>query len=459
MWPTDDSLKLLLLGLLPLAHVAYMVWRHGLGEATSLGCLGVLFTWIGFHLSPWIFYFTGEWDDWVLCEEYIDQGLLFTTAAMLVFSLGYQCAMWKWRGHTFPFDSRALQLREIRVWWLMALLAVVWVLFVVRIGGITNIWRSDVTREQMGQGSWTVYTSASSLYHIAGVVYPIVASILALATSLYMLQEGSWGRLKPFLIGLFFLVAILLPSAWGFRRTTGQEFLILGLLALKLKGKRALPLTIACCLVILWLGNVGMNYRSVYYPGLGNFAEAIMGDREGEIIEKRRHILAGQTNPLDFMPSWTRKTSLAESRNREFHNDAFKVLWNLHPIPSTFLPSKEIGPSLSEVMNTYGSHGITTPALGELYYAMGYWGLMLVGSVGVLYGWCECRIRKTPTMVNFICFLLFMLSFPVGIHQGIRAMSRPIWYAIMLLFFVALRNPERAALSTHTLIRYRRKAS
>lgn len=57
------SLALLIIGIIPLIYVAILIRRYGIPEALSLRPVGVVFIWIGYHLSPWLYFATGQtWD-------------------------------------------------------------------------------------------------------------------------------------------------------------------------------------------------------------------------------------------------------------------------------------------------------------------------------------------------------------------------------------------------------------
>ena len=90
MWPSDNTVYLLIFGLIPLAYVILLVKKNGYQELSSLRFSGILLIWVGYQLSPWISYFTNEaWDNYLLVLDYVDVAILFSSIAMIAFLWGY----------------------------------------------------------------------------------------------------------------------------------------------------------------------------------------------------------------------------------------------------------------------------------------------------------------------------------------------------------------------------------
>lgn len=430
MWPTEHSLLLLLIGLLPLAYVVYVVFRRGLAELMSLGCLGVLFMWCGYHLSPWLYFWSGEWTSTILIEAFIDDGLFFSTFCMLTFVAGYEYSMKKHRNVRVADMEMIHLLPAVRIKWLLALVLLTAVMFVIRAEGFSEAWQSSVAR---GVRNWReIDTLGDRLCQINAVLYPVAALCLSLTVAIYILQSRPCDIFKRYALGLSCLVVAMLEGVWSFSRDAGSPLLIFAFVALKLQGHRAIPLALACIISILWLGGIGRNYRQTYYPGLGNFLSATVYGTPEEISDGSDPIVTANINPLSAIDAWTLKASLVETDRAEGWNDAMLLTWNLHPFPSLIVPTAQIGQDLTEVMGTVGFSGVTTPALAELYYAFGWYGFLLMFPVGMVYAWFDGMLRREPSVIAFICLVLCFASFPVGLHNGVRAMSRLPIYALLL---------------------------
>ncbi|NQT15661.1 MAG: hypothetical protein HQ582_23090 [Planctomycetes bacterium] len=430
MWPTSDSLPLLLAGLLPLAYVAYVVSRRGLGEFMSLGCIGTLFMWGGYHLSPWLCYWSGLWSNSVLVEDYVDDGLAFSTWCILAFIAGYEYLMGKQQSSQIDGATIEAMLPPVQTKWLVGLSILTLVMFVIRAEGFAEAWQSSVAR---GVNNWReIRTVADRVYQLTALLYPVSALCLSTVASIYVLQAQSHDLIKRCAFGLFCLIVASVEGLWSFSRDAGCPFLIFSFVALTLRGRRAVVLAVPCALIILCLGGIGRNYRQVYNPGLGNFMAAAIHGNQEEISDQDGPLLTANLNPLSAIEAWSLKASLVESDRLAGCGDAVSLLWNLHPFPSLLVPTCQIGQDLTEVMGTVGSSGVTTPALAELFHAFGNWGILLMIPVGMVYAWFEGMSRRKPTVVSFLCLVLCFASFPVGLHNGVRAMSRLPVYALLL---------------------------
>ena len=442
MWPTEQSLLFLLIGLLPLAYVVYVVFRRGLSELMSLGCLGALFMWAGYQLSPWLCYWSGEWSNSILVEAFVDNGLIFSTFCTMAFVAGYEYSMKKHRDVRIVDTEIDCLLPPVRAKWLLGLALLTSVMFLIRVEGPAEAWQSNFAR---GVKGWEeINTLGDRACQIAAVLYPVAALCLALTASIYLLQSRPCDLIQRYALGFFCLAVASVEGIWSFSRDAGNPFLILAFVALKVCGRRAIPLALACILIILWLGGIGQNFRQTYHPGLENFLAAMVyGDPE-EIGDGSNQLITGNTNPLSAMDAWTLKASLVETDRGAGWSDALLLTWNLHPFPSFIVPIAQIGQDLTEVMGTVGSSGVTTPAQAELYHAFGSCGFLLMFPVGMVYAWFEGMWRREPSVIAFICLVLCFASFPLGLHNGVRAMSRlPIYALFLYLGHRKLSNSTR----------------
>src|SRR5580658_873120 len=161
------SLTLLSIGLLPLAYVIWLVIRFGFAEALSLRCAGVVSSWIGYQLSPWMYYLTGEkWDKFLLVPRYIDTGLLFATIASVLFLVGYSRAFGPQLARLRARSKTAQQI-AIKPQIVLALSALVLSAGIMSVGGIDNYWSATLPR---GAGQFDERDATGSLIQVVSVL-------------------------------------------------------------------------------------------------------------------------------------------------------------------------------------------------------------------------------------------------------------------------------------------------
>ncbi len=426
MWPTPWSLPLLVFGLLPLGYVAITAARRGLAELVSLKCVGVLFLWTGYHLSPWIYYFLENWDRFLLVDDLLDDGLAFSTLAMVVFIAGCTVAE---RGKHDEQDASceaAIQavrpVRGIHLAWLCAGLVM---LFLIRVGGLSEAWASTSDRGIRG-----LELRGTVLFYVA-MLHPMLALATACMTALYVLQSPPGLQARRIGQGFLCLLVASLDAIWNFSRSAGYPFAVLAFVMLRARGRRGAGIAVACVAIAGFLGSVAYSSRSQYHPGLGNFLKAATG-RHASVEEPDgiAQALAGETNPLDAMSAWTLKASLVDSEQPTFSEEGIAALLVLQPLPSFLLPTRPIGPSLNEVRGLDDTIGLTTPALAEAYYAFGVWGVWVMVPLGLGAGWLDRQFRHRPGLVAWFSVVLYFASFPLGLHNGLRAASRLPIYAL-----------------------------
>lgn len=452
-WPTENSLFLLLLGLLPLVYVVAVVIRRGVDEVTSLGCMGVLFIWIGYHLSPWLSYYSGDWFTWatfMIAFDYIDAGLIFSTLCMFGFIIGYEAVMSRHRRLFREVASRVFQVPKVPTVGLLVFTAVVFVLVPVETGGLQELWSSGSIRCET---QFEERTAWERFLFVLATVNIVLDTLLACLASMYILQPS---RLEPatrYGCGLLGLLVASLTSFWNFSRAAGYPFLLLGFLAIKLQGRRGAVPAVLCLAFVMWAGSVGIRYRAAYTCGLNNFLDAAFQGRANEDVPDsvtQDSLLSPAINPLCAVEAWTRKAWLIEVENPSAAYEGFTVFWNLHPFPSFLVPHMNTGPDLTEVMNTTGSCALPSPVLGELFYAFQYWGALLAIPTGMIYGWFESQSRRKLSLVSLICIILCFASFPTALHSGIRRASRLIVYGLILLAIQYYFERGRASASVGT---------
>ncbi len=429
-WPTEDTFILLLIGVIPIAFLIGVAIIKGLNELLSLRFVGVLFIWIGYHLSPWASYFTGLiWDSYLLVPQFIDDGLLFSTLCMAALLVGYQFTYKRdvkqiTSGRNYDFKLVTISTSFLSV---LAVLCVT--AFIIRVGGIDEVWVSSYSR---GEGQFLKRDVYGKLLHISSILSTPLQIALGVAASIYILQrKNSTAQI----LGWACLFVASFSVLHGFSRGAGMAFVILAFVALRLKGKRGIGIAIVAIFIASFLGSVGYTQRGGATPGLGNFITAAekyvfedAGD-SGRVTPIR--------NPLDAMAPFTRKVLSKEVDDPDWLVYGVRLLWNQNPLPSEFFPLYEIGRDLSKIMGTYGHTGITTPALAEIYYVFGYYGSILYLFIGSILAWFERQAATKHDMTGIVGLLLVLSSCAIGLHSGLRAMTRPLLYGYVMIMIIA----------------------
>lgn len=430
MWPNEYSIVYLLMGFIPLAYAGVLAVKFGLKELSSLRFLGVLFLWLGYHLSPWFSYVSGEmWDYYLIVPYLVDDALLFSNLAMYAFLIGYGLIFRKKHTRIRKTTPAQLSLPTIKPYWVFWMATVVLVVTIILSGGIAEFWASSYDR---GHAQFEERDTARRAMHALTVLRLPLQLALAVMAALLILKSGK-SRLN-ILLGLFGLLVASSSSLWSFSRAAGFPFLLLGFLALRAGAPKAKFIGIATLLIVFMLGAVGYGQRSNFNPGVGNFIHASIAHWSSSVSGKEVYSADNKfINPLDATAAFTRKAEIRYMEQPELFEMMAKLIWNLNPLPSEFFPIYELGTGLTEAMGTTGSVGLTTPALAEIYYVFGMAGFLCVALFGGVCGWFERYAIRQPCLTSALAIVLVFVSFGVGLHSGIRAWTRPLVYGFVLL--------------------------
>lgn len=434
MYFDTTIVNLLFLGLLPLLYTVISGLRLGIRGIADLRCLGVCFIWLGYHLSPWFAYIhAGRWDSFLFVPIYLREGLIFSILCMLAYLIGYE---WQLNSKTrmfwqhFHMDQQ-FKLPEISTTLLLVVSIGGFILFVLHVGGISEIFEASYTR---GAGQFVSRNFLGKILHILTIFNTVYQVMLACMSSIYILQTPK--RDFSNIFGITGLLVSSLTYMHGFSRGSGFALLIFSFILLKKKGVNGIFVAIICCLLANYLGAIGLNQRYLQ-PGLRNYVVgAVNFSTQNTSHTNKLLVPKPESNSLDAMAAWTRK---AEAKNREQPRALVmmgRFLWNLNPLPSEFLPVLPMGRDLAQVMGTYGHTGITTPAFADLYYCFSMYGCILVVFLGRIYAWVEEQNYKMGGVVGAVTVLLCFVSFPLGLHSSMRAMTRPVVYSIIIIIIV-----------------------
>lgn len=444
MWPTEYTPWLLLFGIVPVLYAFWLVLKNGVREATSLRFVNIIVIWIGYHLSPGIAYIDGQpWQSFLLVSSRLDEALAFSTMAMFSIVLGYAVVFRRHEVRLRRSVSGQWLLPRAKASWVLGLAVIMFALVVNNIGGLEEFWVASYAR---GEGQWAERTLSVRFSRVLHVLMLPLAVCLIVMSALHMLKNPR--SVSRVFVGSIGLLVGMLPWMHSFSRMTGFPLLILVFLAFKFR-KASLPMwgvSAALVCVALYLGQVGLEQRGFYSPGVGSYLHAmVVGQSSPAGYAEAPGWIQPDINPLDASAPFTRKIyAMSSDGTPQNLSSVGLFIYHINPVPSQLLSPGSIGPSLSTVMGTTGSTGLTTPALAEIFVVFGYLGLALTFMLGAVYGYLDRYALRNPGAVSQLSVLLAALSVGIGLHSGIRALTRPLLYgAVMLL----LSNLVRAVRS------------
>lgn len=423
---TYRTFAFLILGLLPLALIFARAVQRGVQELTTLRFMSVLLTWIGYHLSAWLALYPGEqWKSFLLVERYIDEGLLFSTMAMLAQIIGYD----SFRKHlptTSATECNKDVIPKIGTHLLLLLTVASLLLFVLVVGGPSEAWESALPRG-VGQidDQSLAGKSRQAVAVISQAVFLSTGGIAAFYVARYIRSADR------VLFGLGCIIIASFHYMWFFSRISGAFFAFLSIVVLRIHGRKKTVFAMVCALIAIYMCWVGYNRRGLTYPGLANYF-AFLAPIDTQWEQKYKLSLS-EVNFLDALAPWTRKAAQRESEASSFFENIANLIWNLQPLPSELVGVKPLGRSLAEVMGTVGSVGITTPALAEIYYVFGLWGAGLLVVWGRVLAWFDGQSVQRLPLVGTASTVLCAAGLVIGLHSSTRAMTRPFLYAFLLL--------------------------
>jgi len=442
VWPTESTHWYLFLGMLPLIYLAVMAFRNGLSEFFSLRVITVLILWVGYQLSPWIGFVQGDyWDSFLLSPGYLDTAILFSAVSMFAILIGY--------GFVFKRKHAKYRRRAIEPWvmpkvhwgWVVFFSFVLLSLTVFIKGGIQDFWDASYSR---GEFQWEKKTVEVKFQRgLAVVVAPLVVFVTALG-SLHILYRSR--HPIRYLVGFIAIFIAMLPTMHGFSRMAGFPLLLFAYLIFRYRviTPRSLIAMTLLVAAAMFMGNVGYEQRGNYTPGVGNyFFAALGGNQKANTVQIGGGMDPGK-NTLDATAPFTRQAEVREVMQEEtgLQNLPF-FLFHINPIPSGFLDPGRIGMGLAEYMGTEGRVGLTTPALADLFKTFGFGSFVVLLLLGVVFGYIDRYALRHGGMIGQIVVLLIIIGTGVSLHGGIRAWTRPIFYAAILIAVTGMIERRR----------------
>ncbi len=437
MWPTAQTPWFLIAGFLPLLYAFSLGYKYGISELLSLRFLSVFLLWIGYHFSPLCAYVQGSpWESFLLSPKYLDQVLLFSALSMYALLTGYGVIFTSKYSRIRKKIPQRVTLPKIKAAWIVYLITVVFFLAVYNAGGFADFWDASYTR---GMGQWAEHTAGVRFQRALNVLISPLQFLLVLLSSIYIIKNKS--ALNKKMLGYLGLLVGMLPMMHEFSRATGFTLFVFAFLLLKY-SKRNINSSFLIIFLLLTgyhLGSVGLNQRGFYHPGIKNYVEALFfnDNAKNDAKEKIFGLLSPELNPIDASAPFSRRIEEKTIHHASFQNP-FKAIssfiLHINPIPSGLFNPGKIGEGLSSYMKTVGHTGLTSPALSDVFYAFSYFGLFPVFLLGIFYGYFARNAIRKPGLAGEFAVLLCMISIGIGLHSGIRAQTRPVLYAFLLIW-------------------------
>lgn len=448
IWPTSNTLWYLLAGLLPFAYLGWQILQNGRSELFSLRVLVVFILWVGYQLSPWIAFIQGDyWDSSLLSPAYLDTAILFSALSMSAILIGYQLVFRK--AHVRYRRSREYVWTVPRIHWKWVLLfAIVLLAFSIYTrGGFADFWDASYSR---GEGQWRERTLLVRLERMLNVSVAPLTVVLTVLGALHILYRPS--RLSHYIVGLSAIIIAMLPSMHGFSRMAGFPLFLFAFLIFRLYPftRTSLISVVLLSAIAISMGQVGIDQRGYYTSGVGNFLHAAFVGSAPRYSSNNGSIIDPGRNSLDASAPFTRQVEALEVLGEDFGlRQLPKFLFHINPVPSGIVDPGRIGIGLSEYMGTIGSTGLTTPALADIFKAFGYGGLLVLMLLGCVFGYFDRYALFHKGVMAHLAILLVVIGTGISLHSGIRAWTRPMLYAALLIGLVNLVNNR---LSRNTLL-------
>ena len=426
MWPTSATSIYLILGLLPLLYISAQSALYGWYRLSNVGAVAIVGIWVGYHLDPLLaYYFSVEiWHDPFLRPAYLDDGILFSSLCMITFLIGHEITL---KGKLVASFRRLSNIKIRKQWLWVAIVAVIPV-FLISVGGIGEALVSSTAR---GAGQFETKGFRELIIHNFKLLLNVVSIILAVLASVYLLQGGQ--RSIP--LGILGLFVASLGVMHNLSRASGLAVFIFAFVTAILKPRRKGLIVLLIALTFI-LGMIGYHGRREYDGGIVDYIQASADSRTyAWASDSQDNSSVEFRNPLGAIDRWTLKASALERKPQGIPY-AENFFYNLNPIPSAFLNLRYTGPGLSVLAGVWGSYGVTTPALAEIYFVFGWLGCVLMVPLGMLFAFFTNRLflERDPIMrtVVVLCLVLTAGSVAIGLHQSTRGMTRPLLYASVL---------------------------
>ena len=306
-------------------------------------------------------------------------------------------------------------------------------------GDLSAVFESNLPR---GHGQFEVRSEIDKILEVLFALTSLIGLLGALFVGRALATLSSSSMLAYAPLSIFLLLICAAPLMHSFSRASGAAF-IFGAISLAVYRRRGILSFIVLSLFALtgvYLSIIGITQRSVANMGVTSFLlSAIKPDwstLEGFIFStESAGPLAPSANLLDALGPLSASIHFSGVYDAGPIAGLIWLLGILQPLPSLFLEFElRPGARLSKALGTFGSTGITTPALAELHYLMGYWAAFPLLAYGAFLRKVD-RISRFGGRLPLIILMLTLAGIVIGGHSGIRAFARPTIIALIIYIF------------------------
>jgi hypothetical protein len=486
-WPDPISLMWMIIGLAPIAAVILQCLKYGRTRLVSLFTVGIGLLWLSYHLTPWLAIATDGWSGVLLQPEYIGEAVRFSTLSMYAYGVGYALRAWlgrsRWKGsqrlsatsvcpaHPAPptvFQRRlsahvpwnrsvrsshparvgAWQLPEIPLAPLVLVAVAVVALQTFLVGGIEELLWSSRGR---GEGQFDARETREQKLRQAGtVLLGIGATGGALLGAVAAVSFVNRARYLNAISCFFVVAACNVPAMSHFSRGSGFVFIFWSLVFLIFSTKGKYLAAVGLFSFGIWFSWTGFTQRGSFNPGLANFLVAL---GSASPTEQAPSSVGGSfdpgLNPLNAVDAWTAAVWAGLPLIPPSLGQRLAIFAEvLQPLPSEFAGLRtKVGAELAEVFGTWGSTGITTPALAELYLLFGESGVIALFFFGLLARAADEKLWLRASWVWGLVYIAIVFAFVMQLHSGIRAATRVLLYvgavALIRIVLQVVRRPTQ----------------
>lgn len=436
IWPTPYTFWYLLIGLLPFAYLIRLTLRNGRNELFSLRVMVIVIIWVGYQLSPWIAFFQGDyWDSFLLAPAYLDTAIFFSALCMLAILIGYGLVFQKRHDRYRRTQADVWVVPRIHWPWVFFSAIIVLAITIYVNGGLADFWDAAYSR---GEGQWRDLTLQVGFENALNVLLIPLVVLLTVLGAFHILYRPS--QLSRYFVGLLAIMIAMLPGMHFFSRVAGFPLLLFAYLIFRFyKHTRTSVMSIIFLVIAAFImGNIGYEYRGYYRPGVGNYLHAAFMGNTPLYSKGTDAALDPGSNTLDATATFTRQAEVSDllGENQGI-TQLPNFLLHINPLPSGIVNPGRIGVGLAEYMGTVGSVGLTTPALANIFTAFGYGGVMVLVLIGSACGYFDRYALLHKGLISHINILLVVIGTGISVHSGIRAWTRPMLYAALLVALVS----------------------
>lgn len=439
--------------------------------------LGIALLWLSYHATPWLAMATDGWSSFLLQPEFIPDALRFATLCMYAYLVGFWLTeRWPRRSPT-GVGQRALgrlgrsevatlgegrsgcagghararrvrltgskrwipahrpwELPELSMLPLLIAAFVVVALNVMLVGGLEEfLWSS----RDRGAGQFDErVTVGDRLSQIGGVAVGVAGPAIAVSCALAAIQRINARKYAQTAGFVAILMIANLPHIWGFSRGAGFVLIFCGLAGVVFVQRFKVIWVFLFIALGVWFSFTGYTQRGEFRPGLANFLVALATQPAPWFTPS--HINATfdpNVNPLNAVDAWTAAVWSGPSAvPSELFDKLVLLVQLLQPLPSEFVSERtKVSLDLADVFGTWGSTGLTTPALAELYLLFGSAGALVLLGVGAIAARVDQASRSSRSWLVPLSYTAIAFAFVIQAHSGLRAATRPIVYVSVLL--------------------------